>query len=69
MKDQHLVIDAQRVFEQVKVYDALGRLFLREKPRATHSEINLDQIRMGGFFIVELIDETGRTLNRKMIKY
>ena len=69
MKDQYLIIETQNLIEQVKLYDALGRLMFKEHPRSNYSELNLDKIRMGGFFIVELVDEAGKTFNRKMIKF
>ena len=69
MKEQHLIIDAQDLIEQIKVYDALGRLILKEQTLADYFELNLDRIKMGGFFIVELVDAEGKTLTRKMVKY
>ena len=69
VKDQYLIIDAQNLIEQVKIYDTLGRLILKKQPQSVYSEFNLDRIKTGGFFIVELTDESGKTLNRKMIKY
>ena len=69
MKDQILIIDAQNIIQQVKVYDALGRLIQKRHPQSTYSELNLDQVRPGSFFVVKLIDEMGAILNRKMIKY
>ncbi len=69
IKDQYLIIEAQNLIEQIKVYDALGRLVHKEILQSTYSELNLDRIKMGGFFIVELVDGEGKTLTRKMIKY
>ncbi len=69
MNDQNLIIDAQSSVIQVKIYDALGRLILKEHPESTYSEINLDRIIQGGFFLVEIIDDGGKAFTRKMIKY
>lgn len=69
MKDQYLIIEAQHLVEQIKVYDALGRLVLKKQPRSAYNELNLDRIKTGGFFIVELVDSEGKALTRKMIKY
>ena len=69
MKNQNLIIEAQDLMEQIKVYDALGRLVHKEQTQSDYFELNLDRIKMGGFFIVELVDAEGKTLTRKMIKY
>jgi secreted PhoX family phosphatase len=69
MKDQYLIVDTQDPIEQIKVYDALGRLLLKQQTQSAYNELNLDRIKMGGFFIVELVDATGKTLTKKMVKY
>jgi len=69
MKDQNLIIDASNLIEQIKIYDTLGRLVLNAFPQTYHSELELDRIQTGGFFIVELIDDHRKTLIKKMIKY
>ena len=69
MKDQNLIIHAQNIIEQIKVYDALGRLVHKEQTQSDYFELNLDRIKMGGFFIIELVDNEGKTITRKMVKY
>ncbi len=69
IQDQNLIIEGENLIEHIKVYDALGRLVIKEKTHSANNELNLDRIQMGGFFIVELVDNEGKTFSRKMINY
>ena len=69
LKDQYLIIEAQNLIEHIKVFDALGRLIRKDRPQSAYNELNLDRIKTGGFFIVELVDDKGKTFTKKMIKY
>ncbi len=37
MKDQNLIVEAQDLIEQIKVYDALGRLVRKEQPQSAYT--------------------------------
>ena len=69
MNDGKLMIDSPLHMQQIKLYDIQGRLLQVYKPNSSNAELNIDHISKVNFFMVQIVNEKGNTLTRKMLRY
>jgi len=65
--NQQLNISSNNVIMNVKIYDVLGRNFVKRKPRLKELSIDLRSFRKGSILIVNLTLKGGKRVSKKII--
>lgn len=69
MDEGKLIIDAPWFMQQIRIYDIQGRLLHINSPNSSNTELNMELILRGNFFMVQIVNEQGNTFTRKMIRH